>query len=182
MSKHKKEDAIPTVTLGTNNSSVKDRNNLIGKFISINQKIESYFGVGNIWLTNQNYYTEIPDNLSDEEYEIISKSLADGTIVLGKQFIPPIERNKEVLEEYWQALKPSGFNLTTKLGVAARAKFTNLVKRNTDRGYTSYEVSAYCLNKEIQGSARSDVMRLLKEVIDSYDGEKTLFKEPDTKN
>lgn len=178
MSNKPKETKMPTATLGTNNTATKGRNTLIGKVISLNQKLESYFGVGNIWLTSENYSTEVPDGLTDQEYEIIDKSLLDGTLVEGKKFIPPVDRSITVLDEYWADVKSTGLSDKTKLGQAARNKFSTLIKKTSDRGWTAYEIAAHCLNKETQGSSRENVIRLLKEVIDNYFGQKTLYKEP----
>lgn len=179
MTKNKdKETKLPAVTIGINNVQLKDRSTLIGKTISLNQKIDCYFGVGNLWLTSSNYYAIIPDTLSDEELGIVQKCLNDGVIVEGKVFIPPIDRSQDVLNEYWLSVKSSGLSESSKNGKTAREKFATLLKHGVDRGWTAYEIASFCLNKEVQNSNRSEVNRLLNEIIVNFPGEKTLFVEP----
>lgn len=170
MSKQKKDTQPATVALGSDNTSTPQRNNLIGKHISLNQKKETYFGVGGIWLNGDNYTAEVPDGLSDEEYRVISASIADGTLVVGEAFIPPIDKFNSVREEYWQAVKAYGID-----NKDVRQKFITLVRRNQDRGWTAYEIAEYCLQKEANYKKRAKEMLLFKQVIDNHSGPTSLY-------
>ena len=150
-------------------------NSLSGKEISINLKATSYFGVGPIWLTPENYWCVVPDTLTYEEYATLSKSLQNGTVVLGKVFVPPVEKASNVLEKYWLAIERNGFdNKKTK------TDFSMLIKRGSDSGWTALEIVNYCLEKENSGRRRKEVIRLLEQVIKNYDGPLRLYEPPDS--
>lgn len=152
----------------------KINNSLVGKEISINLKKETYFGLGNIWLTPDAYWCTIPDNMTPEQYNIIDKSLQAGTIVLGKVFIPPIDKASNTLEKYWLMIKESG--LESK---KAKSEFAMLIKRGSDSGWTALEIVNYCIEKETKGRKRKDVLRLLEQVAKNYDGPVRLYDPPD---
>lgn len=170
MSKNKTKQEVTSVTVGSGTSTLPNRNNLIGQTISLNQKKEAYFGVGAVWLTAEDYYCEIPDGLDNNDYQIIADSLADGTIVLGKQFIPPIDKLTSIREEYWQALKSYGIE-----NKDVRNKFTVLLRKNQDRGWTAFEIAEYCLQKEQGYKKRSREMTLLSQIIDNWNGPKVIY-------
>jgi hypothetical protein len=149
-------------------------NSLAGKEISINLKATSYFGIGPIWLTPENYWCTVPDNLTYGEYDTIAKSIRNGTVVLGKVFIPPVEKASNILDKYWLMIERNGFdNKKTK------TDFSMLIKRGSDSGWTALEIVNYCLEKENSGRRRKEVIRLLEQVIKNYDGPLRLYEPPD---
>ena len=155
--------------------AVKVTNSMAGREVSINLKVNSYFGVGPIWLTPENYWCVIPEGLSREDYDIIARSIQNGTLVLGKVFVPPVEKASNVLEKYWLSIERSGFdNKKTK------TDFSMLIKRGSDSGWTALEVVNYCLEKENSGKRRKEVIRLLEQVAKNYDGPLRLYEPPDT--
>lgn len=150
-------------------------NSIAGKEISINLKVNSYFGVGPIWLTPENYWCIVPQGLSAEEYDIIARSIQNGTLVLGKVFVPPVEKASNILEKYWLSIERNGFeNKKTK------TDFSMLIKRGSDSGWTALEIVNYCLEKENSGRRRKEVIRLLEQVVKNYDGPLRLYEPPDT--
>lgn len=169
------EMSIPLVTLGvgdTTTASVK--HSIVGKEISINLKVATYFGVGNIWLTPENYWATVPDNLTSSEYDIIRKSLAAGSIVVGRQFIPPVDKASDVREKYWLMIDRTGFE--TK---SAKKAFHDLLLKGIDDGWTAIEIANFCLDKENNTRRRKDVVRILTTMINNYDGPVSLYTPPD---
>lgn len=165
---------VASVTVGSGNAATSYRNSLIGKIISINLKKETYFGIGNIWLTPENYWAEVPDGLSDQEYEMLARSLMTRTIVLGKQFIPPVDKVSNILEKYWSYIEKTGFE--TK---QAKSDFTTLVRKGTDSGWTAIEIAQYCLEKENKNKKRKEVIKILTQLIQNYNGPVQLYDPPD---
>jgi hypothetical protein len=164
-----------SVTVGSNDQSIFRRNNLIGKIISINLKKETYFGIGDIWLSPENYWATVPDRFTDEAYEIIAKSLALGFIVLGKQFIPPVDKISNTLEKYWSFIDKTGFE-----SKQAKAEFSSLARKGIDSGWTAVEIAQFCINKENKGKKRKEVLKLLTQLIQNYRGPIQLYDPPDS--
>jgi hypothetical protein len=153
---------------------VATSSSIVGKEISINLKANTYFGVGPIWLTPENYWCVVPEGLSRDHYDTIAKSIQNGTIVLGKVFLPPVEKASNILDKYWLAIERNGFdNKKTK------TDFSMLIKRGSDSGWTALEIVNYCLEKENAGRRRKEVIRLLEQVIKNYDGPLRLYDPPD---
>ena len=166
---------LPTVTVGSNDQTIPNRNTLIGKIISINLKRESYFGVGSIWLTPEKYWAKVPDGLTDQEYDTIAASIAQRTVVLGKQFIAPIDKASNVPEEYWSLIEKTGFESKN-----AKSKFSLLVRKGEDLGWTAIEIAQFCLDKENTKKKRKEVIKLLTQLIQNYNGPVQLYDPPDT--
>ena len=185
MAKQKKNSDEIVVSIGSqvpspdqvdiyNTVSSYSQPSLAGNLISINLKANSYFGVGPIWLTPENYWCEVPHGLSSDEYLTIQKSINVGTIVLGKQFIAPVDKPSNILEKYWMMIERQGMdNKKTK------AEFSMLIRRGTDSGWTALEIVNYCLERENKGKRRKDVIRLLEQVAKNYDGPLRLYEPPD---
>lgn len=164
------------VTLGEQlKAHPSDKLNLYGKIISINLAKQTMFGVGNIWLTESNYWAKIPSNLTDQEYKIISKALEIGTIVFGKTYLPAIEKDNSVREKYSKALSKVQ---EVSIPKEVRDMFSKLVKDKEDNGWTPYEIANYCSAQERSGRARPVVLNLLEEVKALYDGPKEIFSKP----
>lgn len=171
------EDKLPNleVTVGApkkGSTSV----NLAGKVISLNLKVESLFGIGPIWLTPTNYWCKIPDTLTVQEFDVIRTALQSGMLVLGKKYIPPIDKASNTPEEYWIALKEKDFNHKD-----TKAKFLRLLRTGQDGGWTTIEILQFCLNQEEKTRSRRDVVRILRDAITKYDGPLELYEPPDEK-
>jgi hypothetical protein len=149
-------------------------NSLQGKEISLNLKKESYFGVGSIWLTPENYWCVVPDELSYADYTIIDKAIASGTLIIGKAYIPPVEKASNVLEKYWLLIEKNGFD-----NKKAKTDFSMLIKRGVDSGWTALEIVNYCLDRENKGKRRKEIIRLLDQVAKNYEGPLRLYEPPD---
>ncbi len=172
--KSDQEDKIPSFQVSVGAAGRYVAPSLGGKIISLNQKAESYFGVGPIWLTNTNYWCTIPNTLSNQEYDIIRAAISAGIVVLGKSFIPPVDKASDVPEQYWFALKEKGFE-----DKKVKEKFVKLLRIGQDQGWTTLEILQFCLNSEERYKKRKDVLRLLKESILKYDGPLQLYEPPD---
>lgn len=147
---------------------------LAGKIISLNLKKETYFGISNIWLTPERYWATVPDNLSDQDYAIIAKSLEHNKLVLGKTYIPPIDKVSNICEKYWELLSKSGFDSKD-----TKAAFSTLVRKGQDSGWTAVEIAQFCLEKEQKARKREGVVKLLTQLIKSYDGPIQLWDPPE---
>lgn len=148
---------------------------LAGKEISLNLKELSYFGIGPIWLTPENYWCTVPDGLSRSDYNVIATALKAGKLSLGKTFIPPIDKASNTLEKYWLMIERNGFDHKN-----TKSEFSMLIKRGSDSGWTALEVVNYCLEKENKGRRRKEIIRLLEQVAKNYDGPLSLYDPPDT--
>lgn len=165
--KNKKEELqVPVITIGGKNS-------LTGKTISINLKKLAFFGVGPIWLTSTKYWCTIPDNMSNKDYELINKAIKEGQVVLGKKFIPPVDKIESVIDEYWLEIKASGVGRKTK------EKLRKLLKLGSDGFFTPIEILNACIAKEQAYKNRNDVIALLKEAMNNYDGPVQLYDPPE---
>lgn len=152
-------------------------NSLKGKSISLNQKVQSFFGVGPIWLTSADYSTVVPDSISPQDEEVLKKALSAGTIIEGKTYIPPIERNRDVLEEYWHLVKIFGLDPTNNKSESI-LKFRKLLKNGVDRNWTAKEISSFCIEQEKKYKNRERVIKLLNDVHRNSDCPATLLEEP----
>jgi hypothetical protein len=172
--------------LGTQfNSPAAYYNDLIGKTISINLKHQNnlrerttYFGVGDIWLTPKNYWATIPADMKSSDYKVIRNALNKGIVVLGKKYIPPIEKNKETVQDYVKLLSSSRI-ANNAVGVEIADKFKDLLKKKVVDGWTVSEIVSHCIAKERAGRSRDFVLRFLNEVNDMYDGPVKLYEDPD---
>jgi len=153
---------------------------LVGQKISLNQKVESFFGVGNIWLTHENYSATVPDNLNPQQLEILERALAKGLVVKGDKYIPPIDRNEDVLEEYWNLIKTYGLD-TNKEKDPSTIAFRKLFRSGVDRNWTAKEIANFCMEREARYKNRDKVMKLLKDTHKYSSCPDTLLEPLDTK-
>jgi len=168
-------DIIASTTIGSG-STTSTSSSLVGQTISINLKRNSYYGVGDIWLSPENYWATIPNGMSAQEYEIITNSLMSGTIVEGKIFIPPVDKISNIPEKYWSIIARTGFE--TK---EAKNEFSALIRKGADSGWTAIEIAQFCLGKENAGAKRTRVVNLLTQLIKNYQGPIQLYDPPDNK-
>ena len=167
------------VTLPDNDSppqQAKVLSSLAGQDISIDLTRRAYFGVGDIWLSPDNYWCTVPDNMTSAQYAIIDSCLQNGSIHLGKTFIPPMNKASDVPEKYWVSIERNGFD-----NKKAKADFALLLRRGHDQGWTALEIVNFCLEKERAGKNRKNILALLTQTSKYYDGPMTLWDPPDTK-
>jgi hypothetical protein len=155
---------FPTAILGS--EIISPREMLSGKIISLNGKARSFFGVGSIWLTLEKYWAEVPNDLSDADYNLIYSALASGDIVSGKKHIPAYDKPKEVLFKYWTLVKES----KNSLSMTAVNTFKRLIDQRIDAGWTPREVFEYCIEREEDYRGRDFIIRALRDLINYYDG------------
>ena len=133
------------------------------KEISLNQKAEAFFGVAGIWLTHENYSAEIPKNISASDAKVIQRALDAGIIVEGNRYICPVDRDENVLEDYWHLIKSFGLDTTNSKSESTIA-FRKLFKTGIDRNWTAKEVANFCIERETKYKNRDRIIKLLKEL------------------
>jgi len=172
------DDLIQNIDLSVSNgSSTFFTNSIKGKTISLNQKLQPVFGIGPIWLTSSNYSAVVPDTITYQEEEIIKKGLSSGAIVEGKVYIPPIDKNRDVLNEYWHLIKTFGLEPTNSKSESV-IKFRQLLKNGVDRNWTAKEISSFCIEQEKKYKNRDRVIKLLNDLYENSDCPVTLLEEP----
>lgn len=170
-----KESITPNikVTQGGQKTEKPTNKSLGGKVISLNLKRASFFGAGPIWLTPTNYWVTIPNDLDETDYYIIKNALEKGTVVEGKEFIPPVDKADSTLDEFWLLIKNRGLDEETK------DRFRRLLRTGTHQNWTVAEICAYCTRKETETKNRDKVLQFLADLRSIYTGPHTLFDEPD---
>lgn len=158
------------------NASKTSRTSLVGQTISINLKKDSYFGVGDIWLTQKNYWAKIPAGLTPAAYEVIRRALSSGLIVLGKKYLPQVEKNKSTVDSFWKLIQDQKNNISVHKTTIEQ--FRNLLKKQSVEGWTVTEIVSFCKAKERESKNREHVLLFLKNVADMYEGPITLTEEP----
>lgn len=152
-------------------------NSLVGQVISINLKAGSYYGVEDtdIWLTPTRYWATVPEGLNEDAYDQIQKGLETGRVVLGKVFIPPVDKPAGVIDEYWAVVKSNG------IGEKTKAKFREIALRKNwiDRNYTFMEITLDCIKREQGSKHRSEVLAWLNMVLDQCEGPLRVYEPPD---
>lgn len=160
-----KESDAPKGTLGVIDG-YKDQ------FVSINLKMETYFGLGlrdggqkKLWLSPENYFDLVPEDLTDKEREQLGFAISSGKIVLGKVWIPPLDKDKGVIDKYVKALSDS-LGLTKEF----KEKMVNLFRYKEEGNYTALEIYKAMLEKEEKTRSRPDFLTYLKDAINAYVG------------
>lgn len=173
MARKPKESNIVPV-LGT---QLNTGRSLAGKKITLNTKKESFFGVDgtDIWLTPQNHWATVPENLDNVIYSRIQSAIEAGTIQIGDHFIPPIDREEKSLKDVYELIKASPANGLSK---NARQKLISISRQGAYEGYTVKEVISFCLNKERSDKNRKDIIRILTEAYADNVGPEVMYQEP----
>lgn len=146
-------------------------NNYAGAEISLNQKRGNYFGIGDdgerpkIWLSASSWTCIVPDNLSPTEVDQLGDAIQEGRIVVGKQWIPAIEKVRGTKERYADIVLKS-----RALNAEAKEPFLKLHRYKKDGNYTALEILTYCKTEEDKHRSRPEWMTFLQECIDAYDG------------
>lgn len=165
------------VALAGNIGSIQ---NFAGTVISLNQKRQAFFGVGDtgrkeneskIWLTKDNWYCTIPEGLSAEEVDQLARALQMGIVKEGKHWIPPVDKVAGTCEKYAAVVLQNG---PTK---EAKQPFIDLVKTESTGGYTAQEILKFCQDAERKGRSRPEWIRWLQEAIDHCTGPEMLVED-----
>lgn len=135
-----------------------------GKTVSLNLKMETFFGVGSIWLSPKKTSCIIPNDLTMSQEALIRKALAAGVLVEGDVKIPPIDKDKSVLEEYWQSIRLYGLEPANP-NSKSMIKFQALYKKGVDRNWTAKEIASYCMEKERGYKNRELVLKLMQDIL-----------------
>tara|TARA_R110002074_G_scaffold402324_1_gene607026 strand:+ start:66614 stop:67180 length:567 start_codon:yes stop_codon:yes gene_type:complete len=171
---------IDTISISGTVGAETSKQTLKGKEISLNQKAESFFGIGDIWLTHTNYSATVPQNISPQHLSILEGALARGQVVLGNKYIPPIDRKDEVLEEYWHLIKTYGLD-STKDKCPAMVAFRKLFRVGTDRNWTAKEIANFCIERETRSKNRDKTLKLLRDTHRYSSCPDTLLESQETK-
>lgn len=154
-------------------------NNLSNKYISLNPKKATYFGVKKskanswtIWLSPNQPYAIVPNDLSYEETQQITKGLSNGLIVPGKVKIPVIDQDKTVKTKYINLIKKAN-----SLDVITKKQFVELVKKNKEGGYTAMEIMVDALNVERTTRNRIEFVKFLEDGISYCTGPVSLVQD-----
>ena len=149
--------------------------NYAGEVISLNMKRTSIFGIGDnvdapkIWLTTESWCAKVPDGLTDAEANILATNIANGTVVVGKQWIPALDKDKSVMAKYL------GF-LDEHRTISANPKdkfkqiIINLMQHKKEGNYTALEIYRAMLAKEKRTKNRTPFLTYLQQAIDHYIG------------
>ena len=172
MPRPKKEKKENTGTLGV-------VNNYAGQFFSLNMKKSSFFGVGEnkdgskkIWLSSSNWFDQAPEGLTELEVNIIANSLKMGTIVIGKRWLPPIDKDKEVKEQYISLIKAG-----TACNDAFKNKIRTLVRFKAHGNYTAQELLLAMLDQEKAGQSRQVYILFLQDALAHCSGPVSLVED-----
>lgn len=136
---------------------------IVGKKVSLNLKMEQFFGVGPFRLNKTQYCAKIPDNLTVEETLLIKEALFNGLLLEGEVYVNPNVKDKTVPNEYWDYIKKYGLEPDRKH--KAFQKINHLMRYGSDRGWTLKEITKYCIQQEKIYKSRPRVLKLLNEVL-----------------
>jgi hypothetical protein len=143
-----------------------------GQIISLNLKKTPFFGLGDlpddklkIKLNVDNWYTRVPDNLTPSEINMLYKSLENETLVLGKRWIPAIEKQPDTLRKYERLLNDPS-NSIDKIKETLRSLF----RYGQEGNYTSLEIFRYIKDWEERHRNRTALLHFIQEGINNYSG------------
>lgn len=141
------------------------------QFVSINLKKTTYFGLGNdegemkLWLSPENWFDKMPENLTNKEADQIAQGIADGRIVLGQVWMPPVDKKKEVLDKYVKLLSEYP-GLTPEF----KEIIISLFRYKEEGNYTALEIFKAMLDKEKNTRNRPPFIAYLNDAIEAYVG------------
>lgn len=148
---------------------------LTGTKITLNQKKASFFGVGDIWLTSDDYTTTVPKNLTDKDAAILQRALDQGLVLEGEDLIDPIDKDPAVLEEYWDLIKQFGLSATDSKSRSMHS-FRKVFRNGTDRNWTAKEIATHCIKREQEFKNRKQVLKLLNDILQFSEGPFSLYE------
>lgn len=150
--KRKAEPLVQTGELG---------NSLAGKLVSLNTKHQTYFGVGTIWLSPENYKATIPDDLTDQEYSILQVNLDTGVLIEGDVQVDPVERDPLVLEKYERLIRTMSIG-PNSIRPESVEEFRKLVCRRAEGGWTTKEILQHCADIAKKSGLKDSVLSLIR--------------------
>jgi len=142
-----------------------------GVVVSLNMEKQAYFGVGEpnkdmkLWLTSENWCAKVPQGLSESETKQIEWGLATGSIVQGKKWLPAVRKVAGTKESYADIVLKS-----RQMNDDAKRPFINLVRKESEGGYTALEILTHCLEQERSSRSRQVWIAFLQEAINHYEG------------
>ena len=151
----------------------------VGKFISLNMKKASFFGVGEredgtnkVWLSSSNWCDQIPEDINNQDLNTIIYALNSETIVFGKEWIPALEKDENVKTKYISYL-----TATRVCDNQFKDKIRHLVSHKKEGNYTALEILREMIKKEKEGRSRPDFLNFLNDAIDHYVGPVSLVQD-----
>lgn len=154
-------------------------NNYAGQFFSLNMKKTNFFGVGErengmkkLWLSPENWVDQAPDDLTEEDIDIIANSLRAGTIVVGKRWLPPLDKEPEIKKQYLSLLRESS-SCTEEF----KSKIRSLVAYGDHGNYTAKEILNAMVSKEKEGRNREPFITFLEDGLSHYHGPELLVED-----
>ena len=123
--------------------------NYVGQELSLNMKVVSYLGIGTpgkspegppgvnfkLWFCKDNWCQTVPEDLSPEEVSQIDSAINSGKLIIGKEWIPTIDKDPNILVQWRNDLKSSRM-----LDDKFKEKFRHLVKAKSEGNYTAHEI------------------------------------------
>lgn len=158
------DTAIENLTINTQtvNGTFLSRS-MKGQKLSLNQKRETFIGVGSMWFTPKEYCLTVPDNITPEQDIELQNLVGMGILVLGEVKVEPIDRDPAVLDEYWTLLKTFGLNPADNKSLSVK-KFRELFKKPIDRNWTAKEIIKYCMKQESDTKNRKNILNYLDQM------------------
>lgn len=166
--------SVGTLLGGEQSSSRK----LTATHVSLNLKKESFFSLpsGRVKLTVKQYSCKVPENLTNSEKERLQRAIDSGVLVEGDVFISPIDKNEDVLKEYFSLIKDYGLTMSDEKSPST-IKFRALFRLGVDRNWTAKEIANYCMGMETKGKNRKKILDTLLELHKYSDCPDTLFEQ-----
>jgi hypothetical protein len=145
-------------------------NNFADTVVSINLKKASFWAVGKtdngfkIELNATQWAGRIPDNLTESEVALVDKAIGSNIIIIGKKYIPPIDKETGVKDKYLKLC------MASPCTAEAKQPFIDLVRKKKEGGWTALGVLSYVKSKDAETRSRSDWQVFLQDGINAYDG------------
>ena len=146
-------------------------NNFAGTEVSLNLKKASYWGLGDdkrgkvFWLSSESWSGVIPDDVSSEDAAKIASAFASGTLVMGREWIPALDKDKTVLRKYEQVLNDHKY-ITDEF----KDTWRDLLNRKNVGNYTAREIISHCITLERKLRNRKPQIEWLEAALDYYEG------------
>ncbi|RMG69768.1 MAG: hypothetical protein D6710_08255 [Nitrospirae bacterium] len=170
--KESEEKVVTTSDDNDTTSPIGVVGSLAGQIVSINMKQGPCWGIRvneegktPVFLSPEQWYAKLPDDLTIEEEGIVNKAIQSGQIVLGKKWLPAITKGKGVKERYLAIVERNDM-LTPQV----KQPFIDLVKKQYEEGWTALEILVYCKEQEMKKRSRVHWLAFLQEAINNYSG------------
>lgn len=167
-----KRDTALKGVLGTAQGEKK----FLGEEVSLDLSKETYFGVGDMWLSPSSPVGFIPKKLSPLEQDAVETALRQKVLVLGREFLPPVKKDPATLDKYMGVVNTP---MSTSVSNEFKLAFSRLSRAKTEGGYTALEIYQYCLSKEKAQKNRKVVTDYLTLAINAYQGPVSAYVVPE---